>query len=165
VRQPEEIVSRHFGESLFAAEHLLASADRSLRVIDVGPGAGFPGLPQKIYAPQIRLTLIESNSRKAAFLREVIRTLTFTEAEVFAGRAEEFTGSGELVTMRAVEKFDRALPAAGRLVQPGGRIALLIGASQVEPAQQGLPDFDWDKPKLIPRSEERVLLVGRNLKS
>lgn len=165
VRTPEEVVSRHFGESLFAAEQLLASAERSLHVIDVGSGAGFPGLPLKIYAPQIRLTLIESNSRKAAFLREVIRRLKFTDAEVFAGRAEEFTGSGGLVTMRAVEKFDRALPAAGRLVQPEGRIALLIGASQVEHAQQGLPDFDWNRPKLIPASEERVLLVGRNQKS
>src|ERR1700757_1178155 len=75
VRDPEEIVTRHFGESLFAAQHLFlgvgagglgaglrpAQAERSsaLRVADVGAGAGFPGLPIQIWAPEIHLTLIE----------------------------------------------------------------------------------------------------------
>ena len=64
VRQPEDIVTRHFGESLFAARHLFPSPTQRTavaRVVDVGSGAGFPGLPIKIFAPQIRLTLIESN--------------------------------------------------------------------------------------------------------
>ncbi|MGH9579084.1 MAG: 16S rRNA (guanine(527)-N(7))-methyltransferase RsmG, partial [Terriglobales bacterium] len=137
VRKPEEIVTRHFGESLFAARHLLEGG--ALRVMDVGSGAGFPGLPLKIHAPAIRLTLIESHSRKAAFLREVIRALQLADAEVFAGRAEEFRGSGELITLRAVEKFERALPVAARIMAPRSRMALLIGERQAEQARLGLP--------------------------
>ena len=165
VRTPEEIVTRHFGESLFAARHLLADllpTDQRRRVIDVGSGAGFPGLPMKIYAPTIRLTLIESNQRKAAFLREAIRALQISEAEVFAGRAEDFPGRGDLVTMRAVEKFERALSAAAGLVAPRGRLALLIGARQVDTVRRAAPRLVWEPGLAIPRSRERVLAVGRN---
>src|SRR5947208_1608074 len=65
IRDPEEIVSRHFGESLFAARQLFPAADSHESVIDVGSGAGFPGLPLKLWSQNIDLTLIESNQRKA----------------------------------------------------------------------------------------------------
>jgi len=163
VRRPEEIVTRHFGESLFAARHLFTeSAAPALRVIDVGSGAGFPGLPLKIYAPAIRLTLIESHQRRAAFLSEVIRELKLSEAEVFAGRAESFAGDADLVTMRAVEKFERALSAAVGLVAPGGRLALLIGARQVATARSAQPQLAWNPARPIPESAGRVLAVGWN---
>src|SRR5258708_2508378 len=64
VRDPEEIVTRHFGESLFAARHLFPAEDGRLTTddcIDVGSGTGFPGLPIKLWAPNIHLTLVESN--------------------------------------------------------------------------------------------------------
>src|SRR5258708_16952728 len=71
VRQPEEIVTRHFGESLFAARHLFPPPGREpplpeAHVIDVGSGAGFPGLPLQICAPTLRPTLIQSNLKKIA---------------------------------------------------------------------------------------------------
>jgi 16S rRNA (guanine527-N7)-methyltransferase len=115
VRQPEEIVARHFGESLFAAGHLFSQpelhdatvvdprppkpsaafeqsgATHSTTLIDVGSGAGFPGIPIKIYSPHTHLTLIESNQKKATFLREVSRALTLTDVNVFASRAEDFS--------------------------------------------------------------------------
>ncbi len=162
VRKPEEIVTRHFGESLFAAVHLLAEGAPETRVIDVGSGAGFPGLPLKIYAPAIRLTLIESHQRKAAFLREVIRGLKLHGAEVFAGRAEDFAGSADLVTMRAVERFERALAAAARLVAPGGRLGLLVGVRQVAAARNAQPTLAWNQVLAIPESDGRVLAVGWN---
>src|SRR5260370_29016051 len=71
VRVPEEIVTRHFGESFFAANLLLAPG-RPQTVIDLGSGAGFPGLPMAIFAPAVQVALLESNARKAAFLNEVI---------------------------------------------------------------------------------------------
>ena len=89
VRNPEQIVTRHFGESLFAARVLLhEDVRRSLTVADVGSGAGFPGIPLKLWAPQVQLTLIESQNKKATFLREVIRALTLEQSEVFCGRAK-----------------------------------------------------------------------------
>src|SRR5581483_1306045 len=180
VRDPENIVTRHFGESLFAANQLCVSPDRrpgqaqrnsassttdqrrkTRELIDVGSGAGFPGLPMKIWAPDLYVTLIESNHKKATFLREVVRALSLTGADVFSGRAEDFaSASADLVTLRAVERFENVLPLAARLVRPEGRLALFIGESQVKSAHAGLLEFRWDDPKPIPLSSSRVLLVG-----
>jgi 16S rRNA (guanine527-N7)-methyltransferase len=194
VRQPEEIVTRHFGESLFAARHLFPSPlseeapppavssgrdsgkATSPRVIDVGSGAGFPGLPIKIWAPAIHLTLIESTQKKAIFLREVIRTLTLTDVDVFAGRAVDFIKNdlprdddrqasspkvrGEVVTLRAVERFESILPTAARLIAPAGRLAILVGGSQTQRARNLVPDLSWSEPVWLPLSTNRALIIG-----
>jgi 16S rRNA (guanine527-N7)-methyltransferase len=161
VRSEEEIVTRHFGESLFAAEHLLETRNSKLETaFDLGSGAGFPGLPLKIYAPTMHVTLIESRQKKAAFLREVIRVLELPGIDVFAGRAESLTRTAGLVTLRAVERFAEALPAAACLLAPGGRLALLIGASQADAARRLLPALTWQEPVAIPHSRSRTLLVG-----
>jgi 16S rRNA (guanine527-N7)-methyltransferase len=164
VRDAETIVTRHFGESLFAARHLFPdNQDRRFqrRLIDVGSGAGFPGLPIKIWSSDVELTLIESNHRKATFLREVIRRLEWNDAAVFAGRAENFPGQAEVVTLRAVEQFETALRVATRLLVPGGRLALLIGSAQVMRAQELERDIWWQPAASIPLSTRRVLLIGR----
>jgi 16S rRNA (guanine527-N7)-methyltransferase len=165
IRAPEEIVSRHFGESLFAARHLLPrtaeSAAGPLRVADVGSGAGFPGLVLKIWAPEMKLVLIESNGKKAAFLREVIRALNLDRVEVFAGRAETVPGAGfDLVTLRAVEKFDAVLPIAAGLVSPGQRLALLVGRRQAQNLTPSTRAISWQPPLQLPQSDQRVLMVG-----
>jgi 16S rRNA (guanine527-N7)-methyltransferase len=162
IRAPEQIVTRHFGESLFAAQLLFRNdGECSLTVADVGSGAGFPGIPLKLWAPQVQLTLIESQNKKATFLREVIRTLTLEQAEVFIGRAEEWGQLADVVTMRAVEKFERSLPVAAGLVAPGGRLGLLIGAGQFDAARQVVGDgWRWHDPVAIPQSEDRVVAVA-----
>src|SRR5580692_5754895 len=258
IRDPEEIVTRHFGESLFAARHLfpeeaiharvetgdspiysrrrlavtvnpaaerrqnaahgasrgsaapateapkgrktspvnnltraperLANDERpsanarlaNVRLADLGSGAGFPGIPVKLWAPHIALTLIESNQKKTAFLREIVRALTLTNVNVFPARAQELlrqrpddnpTAKGstgqpgdqsafELVTLRAVERFADVLPIAASLVSPGGRLALLVGASQLHQAQTSLPTFSWDPPLPVPQSLSRTILIA-----
>jgi len=161
VRDPEEIVTRHFGESFFVAGHLLRPGWRG-SVIDVGSGAGFPGLPIAIWAPDAEVTLIESNGKKAAFLNEVIFALGLKNARVWNRRAEVFEGNADLVTMRAVEKFEAALEMATGLVKPGGRIGLMVGSSQVVFARRA-EGFVWQEPILIPGGHSRVLLVGTRL--
>ena len=176
VRRPEEIVTRHFGESFFAARCLFpgnarvapelapVQAERSPAeasdLVDFGSGAGFPGLPIKLWMPGLRVTLVESSQKKAVFLREVIRVLTLTQVDVFSGRAEHLAQRAPVVTLRAVERFDSALPVAAGLVAPGGRLALLIGQAQAERARQVLPSFRWLDPAPIPQSSRRVLLSG-----
>jgi 16S rRNA (guanine527-N7)-methyltransferase len=171
VRDPESIVTRHFGESFFAARQVLekqeaggrrqgAGAGSQGRAIDLGSGAGFPGLPLKIFAPGLALTLIESSQKKAVFLKEAVRTLALTGVDVFAGRAEDFAATADLVTLRAVERYERALGAAARLVAPGGRLALLIGSPQAARTPQLLAGFGWQAPVAIPQSSARVLLLG-----
>ena len=115
IHDPEDIVTRHFGESLFAARYLFRDrihvglaaqacpepsrrgcpAERSsaaLTLADLGSGAGFPGLPIKLWAPRISLTLVESNHKKATFLREVTRALTLTNVNIQNVRAETLAG-------------------------------------------------------------------------
>ncbi len=161
IRNPDEIVRRHFGESLFAGEQLNVGGAKSL--LDLGSGAGFPGLPIKILAPQLEVMLIESQGKKVVFLREVIRSLKLENATVFAGRAEESQLKVEIVTLRAVEKFESALAVAAKLVAGEGRLALLIGTNQAEVARKSVPQFTWEPPIPIPESRERVLLVGSKL--
>jgi 16S rRNA (guanine527-N7)-methyltransferase len=159
VRDAEEIVQRHFGESIFAGEQLDLEAASTL--IDLGSGAGFPGLPLAIIAPHLRVTLIESQQKKVAFLREVIRTLRLENATVHAGRAEESSLKSQIVTMRAVEKFESALSVAASLMEAGGCLALLIGVAQAQIAYTALPQFEWRKPNKIPDSRERVVMIGK----
>ncbi len=160
IRDPEDIVTRHFGESLFAARHLLPTPSQ-LHAIDIGSGAGFPGVPLKIWNPLLRLTLIESNHKKATFLREVVRSLTLTDVDVIAARAEtQPPASADLVTLRAVEQFDSILPTAANLVVNTGRLALLLGPSQVGQIPHLAPQMSWNSPIPLPNSTARVLMVG-----
>lgn len=166
IREPEEIVTRHFGESIFAARQLFpqpgAGAGTMPHVIDIGSGAGFPGLPIKIWAPQIHLTLMESNQKKSTFLREVVRHLRLADVDIFAGRAETYLGiKGDVVTFRAVERFDSVIRIAGSLVGPQGRLAVMIGRSQLEQIRV-LPGLQWNEPVGIPLSASRAVIIGRN---
>ena len=163
IREPREMLTRHFGESLFAAHHLL-DRDSKIEVIDLGSGAGFPGLPLKLWAPTIRLTLIESQNKKATFLREVVRTLHLKDVEVFCGRGETYAGKADLVTMRAVEKFEDALRVAAGFACEGGRLGVLIGSSQVRTAEGILPGFRCESIAMDPSmgaAMGRVLLMAK----
>jgi 16S rRNA (guanine527-N7)-methyltransferase len=177
IREPEPIVTRHFGESLFAARHLYSSGSKletgNWQLFDVGSGAGFPGLPIKIWTPALQLTLLESNQRKATFLREVSRALQLTGVEVLTTRAETFAGqipdhksqiTNATVTLRAVERFDEILPTAVRLLEhvpvPTRRLALLIGSSQIPAARDIATTLTWSDALPIPESSQRVLLIG-----
>lgn len=162
VRDEDEIITRHFGESFFAARHLFPrrSALAGVTAADLGSGAGFPGIPIKLWAPEISMTLIESNHKKATFLREVVRALRLTDIDIQNARAEDLRQSFNLVTLRAVEHFSRVLPVAARLTSAGGRLALLIGSSQVDEAKSILPEISWQAPIRITASESRVILTG-----
>jgi 16S rRNA (guanine527-N7)-methyltransferase len=183
IRDPEDIVTRHFGESLFAATRLFprdahvrtaaigCPAEQSspaLTVADIGSGAGFPGLPLKLWAPHLSLTLIESNHKKAAFLREVVRALTLTNVDVITVRAETLLDQPlvghafNVVTLRAVERFESILPVAASLVAPADRLALLIGAAQ-EPKAINSVSFQWQESIPVPCSQARILLIGHRL--
>jgi 16S rRNA (guanine527-N7)-methyltransferase len=159
IRAPEEIVQRHFGESLFVSQHILAQ-EPVRTAIDLGSGAGFPGVPFALLAPEVEVTLIESSQKKSTFLRELIYLLGLRSVKVFIGRAESYSHLADLVMVRAVEKFGEVLPSAFSLVSPSGRLALLVGTSQIDSARSLLPEAQWQEPVAIPSGHSRVLLVG-----
>ena len=159
VRRAEDIATRHFGESFFVAHQLLKSAPVK-SAIDLGSGAGFPGLPFAMLAPQSQVTLIESQGKKAAFLNEAVRALGLKHVKVFKERAESYPGAAELVMLRAVEKFSKAAALAWKLVEPGGRLALMIGGAQFPEATQLDEHISWENPVSVPGSQSRILLVG-----
>jgi 16S rRNA (guanine527-N7)-methyltransferase len=126
IREPEEIVQRHFGESLFAGAHL----PEATTLLDFGSGAGFPGLPIQLLRPALAVTLAESQNKKASFLREAVRTLDL-KTEIWNGRVEDMPVSRQfdIVTLRAVDNMDAALAAAMSRVRPGGMLAVLAARS------------------------------------
>lgn len=152
IRDPQEIVRRHFGESLFAGRHLGTSET----LLDLGAGAGFPGLPIALLHSQIRVTLAESQNKKAAFLREAVRTLELPNVEVWAARAETLPATRlfRTVTLRAVDSMESALLAARQRIVPGGTLAVLSTLSQTF-----LKGLSGGRSIPLPNSESGVLYL------
>ena len=160
VREPDNIVTRHFGESFFAARKLVGR-EEATEVLDIGSGAGFPGVPVKLLRPTISVRLVEAHSKKAAFLSEAIRELGLTGISVVNRRAEEIVEPASVVTLRAVEKFAKVLPVAAERVSINGRLGLLIGREQMGLAKEVLPG-KWEEPVEIPISNSRVLAIWKS---
>ncbi len=159
VRDPQEIVTRHFGESCFFCG-ILQQSSPSRSLIDLGSGAGFPGIPIAMLLPETQVTLIESNQKKSTFLKEVIFALKLKNVSVFYDRGENYQHTADLVTMRAVERFEQGLPIAVGLVEQKGQIALMIGLPQVAAAMNIAKEVEWGAPVAIPGSHSRILLLG-----
>ena len=139
-----DIISKHFLDSLSAFKLIqpapgLLRPESTLRVLDVGTGAGFPGLVLKIQAPDLAVTLLEPSQKKAAFLHHMIGLLGISGVSVLSARMEALglgqAGPFDLVTSRAVRP-ELILAEAPRLLAPGGRV-LLFRASPTEPVQPG----------------------------
>ncbi len=117
-------------EPLAAAARLPAG---KLRMIDIGSGGGSPALPMRLARPDVQLRMVESKSRKAAFLREAVRQLGLAEAHVDACRYEELAtrvgdeGVADVVTVRAVRLDEEGCARLSRLVVRGGRLLLFEG--------------------------------------
>lgn len=162
VRDPEEIVRRHFGESLFAGVELFPDPQAGGTLADVGSGAGFPGLPIAIVRPNVTVTLIEAHGKKATFLKEVVRSTGLQNVRVAQVRAHEYDGRAEVVTIRAVEEFASILRFSARIVGEGGALACLVGSPQIIEGEGVIGDF-WVTERAVnfPGSTQRVLWIAR----
>jgi len=137
IRDPEGIVCRHFGESLFCGRQLASRLPGTATLLDFGSGAGFPGLPIQLLLPEFRVTLAESQGKKSAFLCEAIRTLHLP-TQVWADRVESMppAQSFNAVTLRAVDQMELALETARPRVAPGG---LLVSFTSYAPPDAAHP--------------------------
>ncbi len=150
VDRAEEAVERHYGEALFLARHLPAGP---LSIVDIGSGAGFPGIPVAVLRPDCRMTLVESHQRKAVFLKEATRRMA--RVRVLAKRAEDVAEGFDWAISRAVSYADLRKVLA-RLA-PGA--ALLTGAEAPPPTL----GFTWDEPIPLPGVSRRFLRMGHRV--
>jgi 16S rRNA (guanine527-N7)-methyltransferase len=162
VRDAEGILARHFVESIACARALPAEIST---LLDFGSGAGFPGLPIALCRPEIAVTLAESQSKKAAFLREAARTLG-VPVTIHSARAEALRAVFDCVVLRAVDRMPEAIAAAAQLIAPGGWLAPMTTRTDAAALQQSAgPGFDWSAVIPLPGSEQRVLFLGQKLVS
>jgi 16S rRNA (guanine527-N7)-methyltransferase len=159
IRDPLEILYRHFCESMYAAGALALETGR---LADVGSGGGFPGLPLKIIRPGLRVFLIESNLKKATFLAEVIRELRLTDAQVLVRRYEELgeeIAPLDFVCSRALGEFPTFLDWAHSDQIAAKQVILWVGARDI-PEIENIRSWGWREPIQVPHSLRRFLLVG-----
>jgi 16S rRNA (guanine527-N7)-methyltransferase len=129
IRDAESCVRRHFGESLYLGRWVELNG----RLLDIGSGAGFPGLCLKIVFPDLSVTLLEPVAKKRAFLKEVARVCGMNFVEVRGERLEDFAaGAGvyDAATARAVGHLEELIPLACGCLKPGGQLFLWLGPEQ-----------------------------------
>jgi len=161
IRAPEECVTRHFGESLY----LSRTVELNGSLLDVGSGAGFPGLALRIVFPELLTTLLEPVAKKRAFLKEVARACGIPHVEVRSERLEDFAAQSEAsqfdtVTARAVGQLDRLIPQALEVLKPGGRICLWVSREQAGELDKIRGEIRWAEPIRVPLGREREIWVG-----
>jgi len=163
IRDPLEILYRHFCESMFGASAI--PVDKG-RLADIGSGPGFPGIPLKIARPELELILVESNIKKGTFLAEVARDLELTNTRVLISRYEELgeeIAPLDFICSRAVGEFGPFLEWASSPQVGAEHVALWIGGRDLEMVQK-MKLWEWREPVLIPKSLQRYILVGKKHK-
>jgi len=151
ITDPIEIVIHHFGESIFA-RRLLRSG--SGRLADVGTGAGFPGLALKIARPELRVTLLEPNHKKIAFLKELLRC-RFEDLTVSHRTEDQFA----YICSRAMGSYKSLLGWARQALAVDGNLILWVGENDSIRLVR-TPGWNWSPPVLIPGSKRRLLVSG-----
>ncbi|MET0582577.1 MAG: 16S rRNA (guanine(527)-N(7))-methyltransferase RsmG [Pseudoxanthomonas sp.] len=164
IRDPREMVTRHLLDSL-AMHPFIESGP----LADLGTGPGLPGIPLAIAKPRLQVTLVESNGKKARFLREAVRTLGLGNARVAESRAEavDEPGAYDAVTARALDTLAGIIRVGGHLLKPGGRLLAMKGMRPEEEIA-ALP-AGWSVAALHPLAvpglvgERHLVIVQRDM--
>jgi 16S rRNA (guanine527-N7)-methyltransferase len=158
----DAIIFIHLAESIACAR---AIPHEVKTLIDFGSGAGLPGIPIALCRPEIAVTLAESQTKKAAFLQEAVRTLGIA-ARIYSGRAETLSSVFDCVALRAVDKMPQAVRAAARLVASAGWLALMTtnaGLAKLQVAAGS--EFSWPRAVPLPGSADRIVAFGQRLQA
>lgn len=157
-----ERLSLHFGESFYLAKALEVRGT----LLDVGSGAGFPGLALKILFPDVHAILLEPVGKKRAFLKEVCRSCDLTNVEVRPERIEDYVpGSGvpdvDVSTMRSVGNIALIVNRMLELLCPGGHLCIWTTRSSAPVMAANPGAIDWVSKLDVPLSTNRQIWVGR----
>lgn len=161
VREPAEMVVRHLLDSLSVLPHVQAT-----EIVDVGTGAGIPGIPLAIALPALKVTLLDSNGKKTRFAKQAALELGLTNVEVVQARAEQYRNASPQVISRAFASLPDMLDVAGHLLAPDGRmLAMKAALTDVEMAGVQAP---WKAERIaltVPGLDERrqLIILTRNV--
>jgi 16S rRNA (guanine527-N7)-methyltransferase len=157
IRDEEGILARHFVESIACAQALPQGIGA---LLDYGSGAGFPGIPIALCRPEMEVTLAESQSKKAAFLREAARVLGIP-VRVHGARAEELEERFDCVVLRAVDRMAEAVKSASVLVRDKGWLAVMTTRGELGAMKRDAGEgFRWAEDVQLPGGEDRTLTLG-----
>ena len=167
IRDPREMVGKHLLDSLAMHASVAEIAARGGSLADLGTGAGLPGIPLAIAHPGLQVALVESNGKKARFMREAVRTLGLGNARVVESRIEAFDAPGafDAITARALATLPLILELGGHLLEPGG-VLLAMKAGVPDDEIAALP-AGWALREVRPLSvpglaaERHLVVVGR----
>ena len=167
IRDPREMVTRHLLDSLAMHASLDAIAAAGGSLADLGTGAGLPGIPLAIAKPGLQVSLVESNGKKARFMREALRTLALGNARVVESRIEAFDAPGtfDAITARALATLPLILELGGHLLKPDGVLLAMKGtvpADEIAALPAGWRVLDV-RPLTVPglAAERHLVVVGR----
>lgn len=158
-----DIVSRHFLDSLTAAPYI---ANQSSRMVDIGCGAGFPGIPLKIALPSLRLYLLETNRKKVSFLKHIIRSLDLEDTVTLHDRTENIIRQDiwheafDIVISRASLKLPDLLPLGDYFLVPGGLLITLKSQEVDAELHKALEILNHSKITNIIQHDIDVELLG-----
>ena len=138
IREPERMVTHHLLDSLAILPHV-----RGPRVLDVGSGAGLPGIPLALASPELAVTLLDSSHKKAAFLQQAVAELQLANATVVTARIESWQSDAryDTIVSRAFADLGEFVAAAARLLAPGGTIAAMKGVHPHDEIERLPPGF------------------------
>jgi len=134
IQDPEDIVIKHFADSLTPLPYL----DFTGQLLDIGPGAGFPSIPLKIAAPELRIHLVEARRKKVSFLKHIIRTLKLKSITAVHSRLEHLELPDhpfQTIVSRAFLRLEPLLKLASPLLEPGNTLIAMLGPTTNEDHQ------------------------------
>ena len=162
---PADAIDRLLIEPVVAAKHVPAN---TMRMLDIGTGGGSPAIPLALAASCPCLSMVESKTRKSVFLREVVRTLGLSDAEVITSRFEELLArpdlheTFDLVSVRAVRVESRVLLTLQAFVRPGGRVLLFRGSGTSAQSETVTPPLSWQATyPLIESLRSRLVVLTK----
>lgn len=131
IKDPADIIIKHFVDSLTPLPYL----DRSGRLLDIGSGAGFPGIPLKIGAPQLQVHIVDARRKKTSFLKHLIRTLELKGVTALHSRAEEMEQPEQpfqIIISRAFRRLEPLIKLVSPLMKPGNMLVAMLGPTANE---------------------------------